>query len=176
MIRAHCPRCHQDIISFTPVELCPFCGASLDQNASAAEERSPDEAQGASAWEEPAPSESVTEDTGNGEVVEPTPFGTTLEFPDGLSARGELWAVEGGQAVVLELSTQSHSLEGRAFHFVIFDEDRRELLSRAVEFAELVPWQDDGGHQGYRYLLFKASDDFAAHLGGWTLVCDWDGP
>jgi len=175
MIRAHCPDCHQDIISFTPVELCPFCGASLAAEAGTTEENSPEAVAAESVWEQAAATEPATEETANGDAVEPTPFGTTLDFPDGLSARGELWAVEGGQAVVLELTTKDNALEGRAFHFVIFDEERRELLSRAIEFAELVPWEDDGGHKGYRYLLFKASDDFAAHLGGWTLVCDWDG-
>jgi hypothetical protein len=174
MTRAHCPRCHQDIISFTPVELCPFCGAPLTLDAWAPDEPSEPNAAAVPAWNgsaEPSSGEEADEN----DVVQPSPFGTTLDFPDGLSARGELWAVEGGQAVVLELTTQGRPLEGRAFHFVVFDEEGREMLSRAIEFDELVEWHDDEGRQGYRYLLFHASDEFAARLGGWTLVCDWDG-
>ena len=173
MIRAHCPRCQQDIISFTPVELCPFCGASLTIEPSSVDEPvAVDEAVEAP-WD--GTSASTAADEADAEdVVEPTSFGATLDFPDGLSARGELWAVEGGQAVVLELTTKGRPLEGRAYHFVIFDEEGRELLSRAVELSELNPWQDEEGHKGYRYLLFHASDEFAARLGGWTLVCDWD--
>lgn len=172
MTRAHCPRCHQDIISFTPVELCPFCGAALVMDSRAASEAAELSAPDPTWTEDTA--ESATDETDENDVVQPTPFGTTLDFPDGLSARGELWAVEGGQAVVLELTAKGPPPEGRAFHFVLFDEEGRELLSRAIEFDELVAWQDDSGREGYRYLLFHASDEFAARLGGWTLVCDWD--